>query len=74
MKYIRLLIEYGAYPIWIYEKNEDEEFVDDTKIPDEWADNLSLFNLCNEIQNEFNSLFIDNINEFKYVGFKSLHD
>ena len=69
MKKLRLLLEYGAYPIWIYDI--EECCVIDTKMPDEWENDIELNDDFIEIQNIYNSLFVNNEKEFLFIGFRS---
>jgi hypothetical protein len=65
---LKLLLEYKCYPLWIYNKNG--EFVDNN-FPEELESNIQIDKLLDEIQGEFDKLFIDNENIFEYIGFKS---
>lgn len=67
-KEIRLILEYQCYPIWIYDENSD--FIDND-LPKEIRDNKTLVNMIEEIQQEFDLLYLNNNKEFKYVGFKT---
>jgi hypothetical protein len=71
MNKIRLLLEYKTYPIWIY---DEEGLVIDTDLPAEWSDDSSLDDLWNEVADFYDTLFIDNPKEFRFLGFKSLQD
>ncbi len=66
---LRLLIEYGAYPLWIYD--EKDGGVIDTVLPDEWADDVELSDMLDSIQEQYEALFINNEKEFSFVGFKN---
>lgn len=68
MKTIRLLLEYGAYPVWIY---DEDNCVIDTALPEEWENDVELDNALTEIQSIYDSLFINNEKEFLFAGFKS---
>ncbi len=65
MLYIRLLIEYGAYPVWLY----DSDGVIDTDLPDDWKDDIYLCSSLDKIQDIYDSLFINNEKEFCFIGF-----
>ena len=69
VKYIRLLLEYGAYPVWLYDY---EGGVIDTLLPEELRDNDELNLMFDDIQDRYNALFIANEHEFSYKGFASL--
>ncbi len=67
METIRLLLEYGTYPLWLL---DDEGMTIDTALPTEWSDDKELDTLLTEIMSKYDQLFIDNKKEFRYVGFK----
>lgn len=67
-KEIRLKFEYQCYPIWIYDVNGD--FIDNDLV-EEIQKNRSLVRSLEELQNTFDSLYLDNKVEFKYIGFHS---
>ena len=68
MNSLRLLLEYKAFPIWIY---DEEGLVIDTILPSEWKEYYELSNALDKIQAIYDSLFLDTKEEFKFVGFKS---
>lgn len=68
MRKIRVLLEYRCYPIWIY--NEKGEIVLND-LPDELKNEIDIQNLLKDIQDTYDSLFIDNKVEFSYKGFNS---
>ncbi len=65
---LKLSLEYCCYPLWIYSANGD--FIDNN-FPKELESNMMIDKLLDEIQKEFDNLFIDNEIEFKYIGFKN---
>lgn len=67
MEVIKLILEYGTNPIWI----RHEDFCESDMIPEEALDNEELVRLNNDIQQKFDSLFINTKYEFAYVGFKT---
>lgn len=67
-KKIRLLLEYGCYPVWLYDENGD---VIDILLPKELRDDAELDAKLDNLQARYNALFINNAHEFMYVGFKS---
>ena len=71
MKKIRLLLEYGCFPVWIY--GEDGVMIDND-LPEELSSDKELEHLCNKIQKEYDGLFINSEVEFEYKGFSSLAD
>jgi len=66
MKKLRILLDYRCYPIWVY--NENGEIVLNN-LPDELKAEIDLQNLLKDIQDTYDSLFIDNKIEFRYKGF-----
>ncbi len=66
MMYIRLLIEWGAYPVWLYDENDG---VIDTDLPDEWKNDSYLYETLDKIQYTYDSLFVNDGKEFAFVGF-----
>lgn len=62
---IKLLLEYGADPIWI----EEEDGCEIDEIPPEGLLNQSLVKMNEEIGDTYTSLFINNEKEFSYIGF-----
>lgn len=71
LKRIRLLFDYGCYPVWLYDENGD---VIDTLLPDELRDDAELDAKFDDLQARYDALFIDNAHEFSFIGFKSAED
>ena len=65
IKTIRLMLEYNTYCIWLY--NEDGEIVDNDN-PPEWKDDKELTDAFMAVSDLYDSFFVDNQNEFKYIG------
>ena len=65
IKKIRLLMEYNTYPIWLYD--EDDEIIDNDN-PPEWDDDQQLTDAFMAISDLYDTFFIYNKNEFRYVG------
>ena len=68
IKYIRLLLEWGTYPVWLY---DDEGSVIDTVLPEELQGNAELEAIFDGLQDRYNALFIADEHEFSYKGFAS---
>lgn len=68
VKLIRLLLEYGCYPVWLY---DEEGGVIDTRLPDELRNDTELDAKLTELQERYEALFVNNEIEFSYIGFKS---
>ena len=64
IKKIRLMLEYNTYCIWLY--NEDDEIIDNNN-PPEW-DDQQLTDAFMAISDLYDTFFIDNKKEFRYVG------
>lgn len=72
MRKIVLSLEYGGYPIWIYDEQDMIDYVD---IPDEWVedenlDTTEIESKLIEVQRLYNSGFIDNETTFEFIGFQ----
>ncbi|MCD8200756.1 MAG: hypothetical protein LUD47_01610 [Clostridia bacterium] len=67
-KKIRLLLEYGSFPVWICDA---DGLCLDTDLPDEVKQNEELRQMFDDIQNRYDSQFINTSHEFAYIGFKS---
>jgi hypothetical protein len=66
MKKIRLLLEYKCYPMWIYDENEEHV---DNDIVEELKSESDINEMLMEIQEIYDSLFIDDSKAFEYKGF-----
>ena len=67
MKKIRISLEYGCFPVWIYDKNNQ---LVDNDLPSELIGERDIDPSFVRIQEIFDSLFLNDKKEFKYVGFK----
>ena len=65
MKRIVISLEYGAYPMWIY----DGPCVEENDLIEELRDNKLIDDLLMEIQDKYDSLFIDDGIDFSFKGF-----
>ncbi|MBQ6018054.1 MAG: hypothetical protein IJL19_09255 [Clostridiales bacterium] len=65
IKKIRLMLEYNTYCVWLY--NEDGEIIDNDN-PPEWNDDKDLTDAFMAVSDLYDTFFIDNEKEFKYVG------
>ena len=68
IKKIRLLLDYGCYPVWLYDENGD---VFDTLLPEELRSNELLDAKFDSLQARYEQLFINTEKEFLYKGFNS---
>ena len=68
-KEIRLMLDYQCFPIWIYQK--DGTYIDNDLV-EEIRNDKNLCKKLEEIQNIFDSLYLNDQSKFEYVGFKSL--
>ena len=67
-KEIRLMLEYGCYPIWIYDENG--KYIDNDWVYEIEKDDR-MVTLLEELQKKFEALYLNNQIEFKYIGFSS---
>ena len=65
---IAVMLDYGCYPVWLYDENG---FVEDTLLPEELRGDMELDAKFDDLQSRYDALFVDNEHEFSYVGFKS---
>ena len=68
VKKIRLILDYGCYPVWLYDENGN---IVDTLLPDELRSDRELDSKFDDFQAIYDSLFIDNQHEFSFVGFNN---
>ena len=67
-KEIRLMFDYQCYPIWIYDENG--KFIDNDLVEEiEKDENMGA--RLEELQDVFDSLYLNNKEAFKYIGFTS---
>ncbi len=71
MRKLRLLLEYGCYPVWSYD--EDGILLEDD-FPYDDLPGGRLEELKKIISDEFDSTFINNEREFSHKGFDSKED
>lgn len=64
-KTLRLSLEWGAYPLWIL---DDNGIIIGNEEPCEIKDDVVLLSKLDELQDTYESLFINNKIEFKYIG------
>lgn len=68
IKRIRVMLDYGCYPVWLYDEEDD---IIDTLLPDELRQNSELDAKFDDLQARYENLFINDGKEFSYYGFKS---
>ena len=68
IKKIRVMLDYGCYPVWLYD--EDNDLID-TLLPEEIRSNIQLDAKFDDLQARYEALFINNSKEFSFVGFKT---
>lgn len=68
MNKIKVSIEYGCYPIWIYDENGD---IIDNNLPDEALNDKEFENILDEIQDLYDSCFINTEQVFDSRAFTS---
>lgn len=62
---LRISLEYGCFPVWIIDNGD----IIDNALPESILNDLRIVSLFTSIQKEYESLFINNSIEFKYIGF-----
>lgn len=65
--FLRLLLEYGQEPLWWYDDNGG---VIDVGLIPEWEGDKGLADLMYQLSDEYDALFVNNSQEFSYIGFK----
>lgn len=65
IKKIRVLLEYNTYCLWLY--NENDEIIDNDN-PPEWDSDKELTDAFMAVSDIYDTFFIDNSKEFRYVG------
>ena len=68
IKKLRLLLEYGCYPVWLY---DEDGFVINTLLPDELRNDRELDAKFTDLQDRYEALFINDEHVFDYLGFKT---
>ena len=67
MKVIRIKLEYGCFPIWIYDENND---LIENDLPLYLIGDADIDPIFVHIQEIFDSLYLNDGAEFKYIGFR----
>ena len=62
---IRLMLEYNTYCIWLYDENDQ---IIDNENPPGLEDDAELTNAFMAVSDLYDSFFIDNDQEFRFVG------
>lgn len=65
IKKIRLMLEYDTYCVWLYDENDE---IIDNDNPPEWDDDQQLTDAFMAVSELYDTFFIDNKQEFRYVG------
>ena len=68
LKRIRVMLDYGCYPVWLYDQNDD---VIDTLLPEEIRSNTELDAKFDDLEVRYEALFINDGKEFSFRGFAS---
>ena len=71
VKTLRIMLEYRCYPVWLY---DEEGNIIDTLLPEELRDDSELDSKFDDLQARYDALFVDNVREFDFIGFKSEAD
>ena len=67
MKVIKIKFEYGCFPVWIY--GENDELIDND-LPPYLVGDSDVDPKFVRIQEMYDSLYLNDGKEFKYIGFK----
>lgn len=70
MKKLILKLDFGAFPVWIY----NDDILEDNDLPEELKNNEELDKELVSIQTEYEKLFTNDVSEFKYNGFKTVEE
>lgn len=70
-KEIRLMFDYQCYPIWIYDENG--KFIDNDLV-EQIENDENMVTMLEKLQDMFDSLYVNNKEEFRYIGFASNDD
>lgn len=65
IKTIRLMLEYNTYCLWLYDENDQ---IIDNDNPPELADDNELTDAFMAVSDLYDTFFIDDDKEFRYVG------
>lgn len=68
MKTLKIVLDYGSFPIWIYD--EKDKFTA-ARLPDELSEDKQLESLFRKVQKEFEAIYVKNEKEFYCKGFPS---
>ena len=68
MKRIQISFEYQCCPVWVY---DEAGYLLCNGLPDEMQSDESLGALCDELQDTYDALFVDDGKVFEYLGFAS---
>lgn len=68
IKKIRIMLDYGCYPVWLYD--EDNDLID-TLLPEEVRSNAELDAKFDDLQARYEALFVNTSKEFSFTGFQS---
>lgn len=69
MKVIKIKLEYGCFPVWIY--GENSELIGND-LPPYLIGDSDIDSKFVHIQEVYDSLYLDDGEEFKYIGFKKI--
>lgn len=67
MKVIRIKLEYGCFPVWIYSENNE---LIENDLPSYLIGDNDIDPLFIHIQEVFDSLYLNDGKEFRYIGFR----
>lgn len=65
IKYIRLMLEYDTYCVWLYDENNE---IIDNDNPPELKDDKELTDAFMAVSDLYDTFFVDDEKQFRYVG------
>lgn len=71
MKTIKVELEYGCYPVWVY---GDDGFIESNALPSRLAEDTELDRKFKKLQERFDATFVDTPTEFTDKGFATPED
>ena len=67
MKVIKIKLEYGCFPVWIYSENNE---LIENDLPAGLIGDIEIEAILVHIQEIFDSLYLNDTKEFRYIGFR----
>ena len=68
---LKVSLEYGTFPVWMY---DESDWLIDNGLPDDLYQDKQLLDIFVKIQNDFESIYVDNEREFYGKGFDTVEE